>query len=166
MFKQPLSATTNGEMTYDKKYTNLNNICCLTEIFFAGHYTQHQQQREKQFEGWGGSQRGFGSWLYHSIAHLSCRVYSTWNDMETRAIRHYFLPEYKNAAHCSETWPVQVLCSTAWKAASEMGVIVQQSNDRADGGEMTTMGQTLASRSTDSYLPESRISINVSVTIT
>lgn len=51
-------------------------------------------------------------------------------------VQHHFLPGCENAAYCSETWPVQVLCSTAWRAASEMGVIVQQSNDDgADGGE-------------------------------
>lgn len=48
----------------------------------GGHNTQHQQQQEKQFNGWGGSQRAFRSWLYHSIAHLPCSVNLTWSDME------------------------------------------------------------------------------------
>lgn len=51
--------------------------------------------------------------------HIFLAVYSTWNDTGKRAIQHHFLPGHKHASHCSETWPVQVLCSTAWRAASE-----------------------------------------------
>lgn len=54
----------------------------FTWALCGGNYTQHHQQQEKQFNGWGGSQRAFRSWLYHSIAHLPCSINSTWSDME------------------------------------------------------------------------------------